>query len=125
MVLMCGFDVLFSMGGFQWLTPKNQWFLWSQSLFVSQVVLLWCDVKNTANIFASPIMKLPQVINGFVNADLMNHKSAFLLAIIPRFRGKVGGLLHRSRENATFSAIIPEFCSVFRGLLQARICPLS
>ena len=39
--------------------------------------------------------------------------------ILPGFRGKVGGLLHRSRENATFSAIIPEFCSVFRGVLQS------
>ena len=38
--------------------------------------------------------------------------------ILPGFRVKVGGLLHRSRENATFSAIIPEFCSVSRGVLQ-------
>ena len=56
-----------------------------------KVVFLWCDAKNTANI---------------------------LLAILPGFRGKVGGLLHRSRENAAFSAIIPEFCSVFQGVLQ-------
>ena len=43
--------------------------------------------------------------------------------ILPGFRGKVGGLLHRSRENAAFSAIIPEFCSVFRGVLQRQTLP--
>jgi hypothetical protein len=42
----------------------------------------------------------------------------YMLAIIPGLWGKVGGLLHRSRQNATFSAIIPEFCSVFQGVLQ-------
>ena len=45
----------------------------------------------------------------------------YMLAIIPGLWGKVGGLLHRSRENATFSAIIPEFCSVFRGVLQRDV----
>ena len=49
--------------GFSRLTPKNQWFLWPQSLFVSsKVVFLWCDAKNTANIFASSIMELIQVV---------------------------------------------------------------
>ena len=43
--------------------------------------------------------------------------------ILPEFRGKVGGLLHRSRENAAFSAIIPEFCSVSRGVLQRLTSP--
>ena len=46
-------------------------------------------------------------------------------SIIPGFRGKVGGLLHRSRENATFSAIIPEFYSVFRGLLLSVLTPIG
>ena len=88
-------------------------------------MFLWCDLKKTANIFASPIMKLPHEINGFVNADLWFIRSAFLLAIIPRFRGKLKGLLHSSRENATFSAIIPEFYSVFRGLLLSVLTPIG
>ena len=80
---------------------------------VIKVVFLWCDAKNTANIFASSIMELIQVII-FLLVFLRCEDET----ILPGVRGKVGGLLHRSRENAAFSAIIPEFCSVFRGVLQ-------
>ena len=83
-----------------------------------EVVFLWCEAKNTANIFASSIMELILVVIFCLSFSVVRMRQYSL-----GLWGKVGGLLHRSRENAAFSAIIPEFCSVSRGVLQRLTSP--
>ena len=41
---------------------KSMVSLATEPFYVIKVVFLWCDAKNTANIFASSIMELIQVV---------------------------------------------------------------